>query len=181
LISFFLGGIVFLIYQKHVVALSRVEWIKWIVVADILGWVALVVEIKYGFMGTTLLTLFDGILTVNGHDFTPALIQRCLYYLVIGLLFPGTIFVLVVLETRRGQLGRRIAMIGDLSYSSYLLHFPLPIVLINITGIGPLDSSLYHSEYAIFGILIPLCFLSYHYFERPAQRYLRGKFAVSRK
>jgi peptidoglycan/LPS O-acetylase OafA/YrhL len=38
-------------------------------------------------------------------------------------LFPLTIITPALWKTRRGTLGRRFALLGDIGYSTYLLHF----------------------------------------------------------
>jgi len=91
-------------------------------------------------------------------------------------LFPVTIVTLALWETRRGTLGRRLAWLGNISYSSYLLHFPLQIVFAGMAMWLGIQSSFFYSPVALlmfFGALIPLSLLSYKYFERPCQSFLR--------
>jgi peptidoglycan/LPS O-acetylase OafA/YrhL len=93
------------------------------------------------------------------------------------LLFPLTIFTLVVLETERGTLGRRAAPLGNISYSSYLLHFPLQLAVAIATTIYAVDHAVFLSPYtlfAFFAVLIAASLASYYWFEAPAQRRLRA-------
>jgi peptidoglycan/LPS O-acetylase OafA/YrhL len=71
---------------------------------------------------------------------------------------------------------RRLAWLGDLSYSSYLLHFPLQLTFVCLTTALAVPTTFYASPPALllfFGILIPLSLAVHHGFERPLQRWLR--------
>ena len=71
---------------------------------------------------------------------------------------------------------RAIQFAGNLTYSSYLLHFPLQILLaILVAASGatpPLASPLFLLAY--LGVTLSLAALSYRLFELPAQKWLRG-------
>jgi len=94
------------------------------------------------------------------------------------LLFPLTIFTLVIVETRRGTLGRRLSPLGDISYSSYLLHFPLQLATALLVVLAGIDQRLFLSPVALgafFAVLIPISLASYRWFEAPMQRWLRSR------
>ncbi len=94
------------------------------------------------------------------------------------LLFPITILTLALAETRFGAFGRRTAYLGDLSYSLYLLHFPLQLAFALVVGWLGLDRKFFSSPVALvlfFVILLPLSWVSYRFLEVPAQRWLRGR------
>ena len=91
-------------------------------------------------------------------------------------LFPATILALALAETRRGTLGRRLAFLGDVSYSSYLLHFPLQLAVVIAFARGGGDAAVFYSRgfmAAFFAVLLLLALCSYHFFEMPAQRLMR--------
>src|SRR5207244_9707990 len=69
--------------------------------------------------------IWTGRLSVLGKDPIGHLILEVSGVSFELLLFPLTILTLAVWEARRGRLGRRLAFVGQISYSSYLLHFPL--------------------------------------------------------
>lgn len=95
-----------------------------------------------------------------------------------AVLFPLTIITLALAEVKRGTLGRRLAFLGHLSYSSYLLHFPLQLGLMALILRLGLTSEVFYSPSSLilfFLLLIPASLASYFYFERPAQAFLRGK------
>jgi peptidoglycan/LPS O-acetylase OafA/YrhL len=72
---------------------------------------------------------------------------------------------------------RPIRFAGNLTYSSYLLHFPLQLLLaiaVATTGILPkLTSPAFLAAY--LGITLGISALSYRYFELPAQQWLRQR------
>ncbi|MEQ1833303.1 MAG: acyltransferase [Candidatus Eisenbacteria bacterium] len=91
-------------------------------------------------------------------------------------LFPLTILALALLETRRGTLGRRLAFIGDVSYSSYLLHFPLQLAVALASMRLAAPAAGFESPWfllAFFAALLAVAGASHRWFELPCQRALR--------
>jgi peptidoglycan/LPS O-acetylase OafA/YrhL len=102
-------------------------------------------------------------------------------YYHLYLLFPLTVAGLALIEIRRGYLLRRISWVGDISYSSYLLHFPLQLLVMLAASYGLIDSDLYLSPIFLllfFLVLIVLSYQSYLKFERPCQKWLRDKYSA---
>ncbi len=94
------------------------------------------------------------------------------------ILFPWTILVLAVLEAVRGSLGRRLAFIGDLSYSSYLVHFPVQIALALVVVLLGFDRSVFTSPWLLGAFVmgvVALALASHRLLEVPMQRYLRRR------
>jgi peptidoglycan/LPS O-acetylase OafA/YrhL len=89
---------------------------------------------------------------------------------VIRVLFPLTVLALAASETVFGSPAKRIAWLGDISYSVYLWHFPLQLAFV-------LTLDLDYSQpvaLAIYGAaLIGLSLASYRLFELPVQSWLR--------
>jgi peptidoglycan/LPS O-acetylase OafA/YrhL len=114
--------------------------------------------------------------TLAGRDpIGYALVVACRFSL--ELLFPLTIITLTLTEAYRGTLGRRLAFLGDISYSSYLLHYPLQLLFVLATGAFGISNSFFYSPVALclfFLILIPLALCTYQFFERPSQSWLRA-------
>jgi len=93
------------------------------------------------------------------------------------LLYPLTLITLALWEAHRGTLGRRVAFLGHISYSSYLLHYPLQMLLVGIALTMTVPTTVFYTPMSLllFFILLVLCSLaSYHFFERPAQSKLRA-------
>ena len=178
--SFFLGGCLFFAYAR-VVREDRVQdfckWIPWLTVALWLAWIAAVRLEWDGMKGSQdalrLLALLEPRLD---------LFQDALNRFPVFVLFPLTILSLVLLETRRETFGRRLAFLGDISYSSYLLHFPLQVMVMVLVASLSLDRTLFYSVWALaafFLVLLIASFATFHWFERPVQRWLRKRFLKS--
>lgn len=160
--GFFIGGLAFVLYD-------------WTVRAGLRRWAT---------VGVPLLTAIAWLVTlaVNhpGSGFllsaTPGWVSRLASSADVLVLFPLTILSLAFIETRRGTLGKRLAFVGDISYSSYLLHFPLQLVAVLVTAAVARGQDLFYSPAFMalfFSVLIALSLASHRYFEVPAQRYLR--------
>jgi peptidoglycan/LPS O-acetylase OafA/YrhL len=166
--SFFLGGGVYLLYSnllqsKH---LREVTW--GVVCFAVAGWVL-----------TT--SLFAAGFDVTAIQWQSAHVQKNIGRLpmiwVTMVLFPATILALALAETCRGSLGRRIAMVGDISYSCYLIHFPLQFAFyLALSYFGISSATCYTAAFMslFFSLLIPLSLASYHFLELPCQTFLRG-------
>jgi peptidoglycan/LPS O-acetylase OafA/YrhL len=95
-----------------------------------------------------------------------------------GVLFPLTILTLALIETRRGSLGKRIAIVGALSYACYLWHFPLQLLAVIVVTIVGVDRSIFYSPHMLglfFAVLVVLSYASTVVLERPAQRWIRRR------
>jgi len=178
--SFFLGGAVFFLYAKTA-ASSRLAVIAKLSLPLSVG----------AWLGTFMAGFY-----LHGVDFSalpwshiplvtrlePAImakiVKRILEMWIVLALFPATIFTLATVEAWQGALGRHFSFIGDISYSSYLIHFPLQLILYIMDeqfgrqwlGLD-YSSPLFMASFFAGLIFISLC--SYRYFELPTQRFLR--------
>jgi peptidoglycan/LPS O-acetylase OafA/YrhL len=72
-------------------------------------------------------------------------------------------------------IGHRLAKLGNLTYASYLLHFPLQLALVTALG-SRADPALFYSPAVFLGYVIGVMLVSwpvYHWFEMPVQNRLR--------
>ena len=181
--SFFLGGCVFLAYQTIINSDRAVGLTRWVGYLAICAWLTTII--------TAQPTL--DLSHINLHS-VPYIwrfdaqfqwgMQIILRLWPVIVLFPLTILALALIETRRGSLGRRISFIGDISYSSYLIHFPLQIVFYVAVARYSADISIYYAPWFMglfFAVLIAVSFASFRYFEMPAQRFIRQRNLASRR
>jgi peptidoglycan/LPS O-acetylase OafA/YrhL len=90
---------------------------------------------------------------------------------------PVTILALALDEQLLGGRYRGLSPLGDISYSTYLLHIPLQMMLALIAlqiGLHPKDFMQPWVMGAFFLVLIGLGTLSFRHFERPMQRWVRA-------
>jgi peptidoglycan/LPS O-acetylase OafA/YrhL len=87
--------------------------------------------------------------------------------------FPAMIVTLVLLEKRIERWVRPLRWLGNVSYSTYLLHSPLFFIIILFGFPLHPDSRLFFV--VVITVLLALSLASFHLFEYPAQQFLRRK------
>ena len=160
---FFLGGAAFLVYERIVNTKDLWQIASRLPFLIAIFWLGLIVAVNN---------------SVEIIDFHWRLQDAILYFNLYGL-FPLTVLSLALFETKRGTLGKRVSSLGDISYSMYLIHFPLQLMVATIAVKFAINQAVFYSPYVMalfFCVLIALSLAGYHYFELPMQRYLRSKF-----
>jgi peptidoglycan/LPS O-acetylase OafA/YrhL len=149
---FFIGGFCFLIIDRYYIRKRHPSTELVLLVATTLGWLSF-------------------LYWPEGRD----LIDR--WGLTFYLLLPGAILSLVVLEIRGYAVSPKLAWVGDTTYATYLLHFPLELVFILVAQqLGIADNLVFSKPaFVLFmTILFAISVITYQYFERPAQRLIRN-------
>lgn len=98
----------------------------------------------------------------------------------VALVFAPTLMALSLHEWVRGADYSRLSFLGDISYSTYMLHFPMQLALANIAVRAGWSPIMFQSPFvliAFYAVLIGLGLLSYRAFERPMQAILRKRSA----
>ena len=173
--SFYLGGCVFLAYRAIIASRRSAALSKWAAILMIGTWEVTVIAAVAG-VDLNYLTLRPVPFLWRFDASFQWIVQKMLQLWPVLVLFPLTILSLALIETRRGSLGRRIAFLGDISYSTYLLHFPLQLLLSLAVARFVEDNSIYYSPWFMglfFVVLIAVSLCSFRYFELPMQRLLR--------
>jgi peptidoglycan/LPS O-acetylase OafA/YrhL len=163
--SFFMGGCTLVIYE-HIK--NNNNW-------PMLNWYLPIITVV---LWCVMLLLTSDYLPVSSF-YSSGIVQKMLSNSVTFIMFPITILSLVLLETKNHGLGKKLAKLGDISYSTYLLHFPLQLIFLNIWLTFALNPAWFYSAsfiVAFFVVLILVSLLSYHYFELPMQKWLRQCF-----
>ena len=125
--------------------------------------------------------LVDIIRLIQLSDIQPIRLLYRVFFALFSdfILFPLTIVSLALIEIDRGDFLKRMSWMGDITYSSYMLHFPLQLCYALAVSYGILQGSFYLNPLSLivfFLILIPLSWIVFKKFERPVQRYIRTRF-----
>jgi len=93
-------------------------------------------------------------------------------------LCPLTILSLALRERARGRSHVWLGFLGDISYSTYLIHFPMQLTLALIATRLALKPDFFMQGWvmiAFYAVLIALGTASYRFFERPVQHWIRRR------
>lgn len=126
--------------------------------------------VRRGFQPATIATA-AGFITLGG--FVGASRSVALLYSVA---FPALVLTLAALQYCRFDIGRSLRVLGDISYSTYLTHFPIQLALLVIAKIGliSIDYQTRTGFLLFFALLLIISMVSYYAFEKPTQEYLRS-------
>jgi peptidoglycan/LPS O-acetylase OafA/YrhL len=94
------------------------------------------------------------------------------------LLCPLTVLALALHESTTRRSYARAAFLGDISYATYLLHFPVQLALVVVAvrlGVAPAFFMQGWVLIAFYAALIGLGAAVYYGFEKPMQDWLRGR------
>jgi peptidoglycan/LPS O-acetylase OafA/YrhL len=93
--------------------------------------------------------------------------------------FPSLVFLCAALEgVIPKNILSRFVWIGDITYSTYLLHIPVQIAVLIFLKLNNISLNIANSGYffmSFFAAVVILSIMSYHWVERPAQSFLRKK------
>lgn len=162
-LDFFVGGLIFRFYCRIIKSKNIHNWIIFIVGLTCTIW---------------LIVLTNSPLIVNTVKSLPINLNldKATIFFIAEILFPATILALTLIEHLGIKNLKGFLFIGNISYSSYMLHFPLQLVFIMTTDFLGVSHSFYYTNLSFilfFSILILISLLSYHKFERPMQNYIR--------
>jgi peptidoglycan/LPS O-acetylase OafA/YrhL len=98
-------------------------------------------------------------------------------------LFPLTILACALLERRRMfPVSRALTHLGQISYASYLLHFPLQLCIALAASQWKWHAGIFYSPWLMLAFILTLLVmasLSYRWLEMPIQAHLRRFFIAS--
>jgi peptidoglycan/LPS O-acetylase OafA/YrhL len=152
---FFSGGIAFIVFDRfrHSTHLSPCLAAAAIFICNII--IIVILNIIFPRFSNTIFRLF-------------VLIPGC---------FSSLVLLLATLQLEWSTLGRPVKLIGDITYSTYLLHFPIQLII--IWGAARSGATINFGNPAILllyvGIVIGLSIPCYYLFELPARSFLRRR------
>jgi peptidoglycan/LPS O-acetylase OafA/YrhL len=161
--AFFTGGIAWLAYDRLRVRPDVRHLTRVLVTVSCALWAAAAVAVRAGWT--------DDVAAES------LLLDRLLIVWPSLLLFPLTVLTSALAETVRGTLGRRFSVLGDLSYATYMLHFPLMLLLVNAVLLAGADITALQGPWMLGTFLLLLTvtsLLARRCFELPLQRRLRA-------
>jgi peptidoglycan/LPS O-acetylase OafA/YrhL len=162
---FFLGGAAFHFATalKNTCALAR----SGLYVVCALSWTGLLVDVY--------IYKFSALLFSHGF-FGKAVVIGAAYFIIL----PSTLCACAVIESRSKPIPTAVSWLGDISYSAYLIHFPLQLIIAVLASYKLVSMSFRESHVALIvflGILLLISHLSYALYEKPMQIWLRTKLA----
>jgi len=153
--SFFLGGVVHAMFARIAGRPNSRLITRLVATATVVLWAA------------TIASVYTGIALL------PPSLQG---YFPVMILFPMTILSLALVEHGGSGFAKALSPLGEISYSSYLIHFPLQLAFVLAAQAAGLGADFFNNGISLilfFAALLPLSFASFRYLEVPAQRYLR--------
>lgn len=159
---FFVGGL--LCYFWHWIISKKLSF-KLIVVLLCLAWTIPAVYLYCRYLCNSI-----------GRDGVPYIVRLIAAPSFSLVFFPLTILTAALVDHKLPS--RRLAWLGDISYSLYLLHMPIIYTLIGVFASFGFPRSVFYSTwilFLLFVLLISASTLCYRRFELPAQRILRSK------
>jgi len=177
LMGFFLGGFAYYAVE-WVRAHPRARRMSWVTCAAALAlWALVFVEILYGPIHNALSWISDNV--PGDWDYYSDNADDIFHIAYIFAVVPLTLVALALSEAVLGLFQgayRRISYLGDISYSVYMLHFPLQVACALVAvriGLHPADFMHDWAMIAFYAVLIGLASLSYFHYEKPMQALFR--------
>jgi peptidoglycan/LPS O-acetylase OafA/YrhL len=169
--SFYIGGLTYWLYQN----INRSNFtIKSFVcyalaTATGLAWLFIFFDSQYG--------LFNAIIAQQ-IPIDAKSIGKLYTALTVFIVFPMTILTLTLFERQIAPIAKPLAFLGDISYSVYLIHFPLQLLLVMCINTLGINQQIFYSpifQAMFFVLIILISSFSYRMFEIPLQQLLRKR------
>lgn len=169
--SFFLGGLTCIVFSRINKQPTPKSATVIIIATAILLWIATIAHVYLDITLKSLPVLW------RLSDILP--LERFAEIL----LFPMSILSLALFESQFSLIIPGLELLGNISYSSYLLHFPLQItfaLLLPAIGVANTFFQTGISLLLFFFLLILISTASYKYLEMPAQRHIRDRWPIGK-
>ncbi len=168
---FYAGGAVYLLYKQLIKKYDLKILLSIFIPITLMLWSVSITEVKLRTIQYHLGNMSE---LIFSHKFVYSIYGNFAFIF----LFPITILTLVLFETYRGRFGKRLKIIGDISYSVYLWHFPLQLTFILAMPFLNITHDFFYLKRSLlifYIMLIAISYISFNYFERPAQKLIRER------
>jgi peptidoglycan/LPS O-acetylase OafA/YrhL len=176
--GFFLGGSLFAVTEFCSARPDAKRIARALCVAALAAWVLVVTECYLGPLHNAAYA-FAGHISDDMGEWYIGDSDNVFLLLFVYTVSPITIMALALHEKVLGGKWQRFSFVGDISYSTYMLHFPMQLSLALIAAHFALTPAFFENGWALlvfYAALIGLGTLSFNAFERPMQSWLRGIF-----
>ena len=177
--GYFMGGAAFYVTEKIKVRVDATRIAQIIGVLAILSWGGVLIETLYGPLHTWCYWLAGHISPEVGRFYIGET-DNIFLLLFIYTVSPLTIMGLSLHEQLLGGVYKRLHWLGDISYSTYMLHFPLQIACAVLALRFAVPQAWFQTDIAMvlfYVVLIAIGLASYHFLERPMQNFIRTQHA----
>lgn len=171
LFAFHMGALVYFVYQVLLVQGRVRQYARPVLLACLAAWVLTLLEFQRGSV--------NALLSQHCSSCAGSGLERLKVFWVTGLLLPCTILALALSETLTKGRWTTLSWLGEISYASYLLHFPLQLVFFMFWSNALPYRAVFYSPVlwcGYFALLIAISLVAHRYFERPVQRWVRQRF-----
>ncbi|HEY1613615.1 MAG TPA: acyltransferase [Rhizomicrobium sp.] len=175
LAGFFMGGVTWWATDAIASHRNARAIAKTIIAAAAIAWGIALLEVYVG----PIEALFPRAPAPMAHFLLANTYPLFLFVFIFGIV-PLTLAALALHEELWGGIYARLTFLGDISYSTYLIHFSMQLTLALVAlrmGWTPWDFMSGWVMLAFYSVLIALGALSYYGFERPVQAALRKRMA----
>jgi peptidoglycan/LPS O-acetylase OafA/YrhL len=173
IMGFFWGGATYYAVEAIAPLANARSIARGVAFAALSAWAIAIADIYLGFHNTLISMLpFEAARFTIGYEY-PIFLMAFILVIV-----PLTLAALALHEELFGGAWERFTLLGDISYSTYLIHFLMQLSLALLAlHFGWTSADFMHgwAMIAFYAVLIGLGWASYTYFERPAQAFIRAK------
>ena len=173
IMGFFWGGVTYFAVNWISAQPRAPKVFPFVVAAALAAWAIAIADVYFGFIDALFAALPTSLAKFLFANEYPEFLMAFIFVVV-----PLTLAALALHEELYGGSWSRYALLGDISYSTYLIHFPMQLALALIAlrvGLVPDNFMHWYVMLGFYVVLIGLGALSYFRFERPVQSLIRGR------